>query len=182
MAPPRTPKFLLAACSLVLAAACAVSAPEKGAAVLGAKASVPQEAAASHTEGELAFGAPHRFETGVTISVSSPKSFRPSASAYPQSPRGVAFGIEVVNAGEATYRLSGLSVSAETDGKDGAVKQVVDAVQGYNGVADAGKDLAPGQSVRLNLAFAVPDKPVLLRLQVRPSASAPVAATYFGKA
>lgn len=182
MAPPRTPKLLLAACSLILAAACGVSAPEKGAAALGAEAPAQGLAAASQPEGELAFGAPHRFETGVTISVSSPKSFHPSASAYPQSPRAVAFGIEVINAGEATYRLSGLSVTAEVDGEGGAVKQVVDAVQGYNGVANAGKDLAPGRSVRLNLAFAVPDKPVMLRLQVRPSASEPVAATYCGKA
>ena len=181
MAPPRTPKLLLAACSLFLAAACGVTAPENGAASLVGAESPAQGLAATNAEGELAFGAPHRFETGVTISVSSPKSFRPSASAYPQSPRAVAFGIEV-DAGETTYRLSGLSVTAEVDGGGGAVKQVVDAVQGYNGIADAGKDLAPGRSVRLSLAFAVPDKPVLLRLQVRPSASDPVAATYCGKA
>lgn len=181
MAPPRTPKLLLAACSLFLAAACGVTAPEEGAAALGAEAAPAQGLAASHAEGELAFGAPHRFETGVTISVSSPKSFRPSASAYPQSPRAVAFGIEVANAGETTYRLSGLSVTAEIDGEGGTVKQVVDAVQGYDGIADADKDLAPSRSVRLTLAFAVPDQPVLLRLQVRPSAAEPVAATYCGK-
>ncbi|RSM62943.1 hypothetical protein DMH03_12905 [Amycolatopsis sp. WAC 01376] len=180
MAPPRTPKLLIAACSLMLAAACGVPAPEKGAAALGADAP-KQGVAATHTEGDLAFGAPHRFATGVTISVSAPNSFRPSASAYPQSPRAVAFGIEVTNAGDGTYRLSGLSVAGEIDGETTAVKQVVDPVQGYNGVADAGKDVAPGRSVRLNLAFAVPDKPVRLRLQVRPSPSEPVAAKYCGR-
>ncbi|MER6670055.1 hypothetical protein ABT256_36235 [Amycolatopsis japonica] len=180
MAPPRTPKLFIAACSLMLAAACGVPAPEKGAAVLGADAPA-QGLAATHAEGDLAFGAPHRFATGVTISVSAPKSFRPSASAYPQSPRAVAFGIEVTNAGEGTYRLSGLSVTGEVDGETAAVKQVVDPVQGYNGVADAGKDVAPGRSVHLNLAFAVPDRPVKLRLQVRPSPSEPVAAKYCGK-
>ncbi len=180
MAPPRTPKILLAACSLILAAACGVSAPEKGAAALGAEAPA-QRLAASNAEGDLAFGVPHRFETGVTISVAAPQSFRPSASAYPQSPRAVAFGIEVLNAGNGTYRLSGLSVTAEIDGGSTVVKQVVDAVQGYNGIADAGKDVPPGRSVRLDLAFAVPDQPVKLRLQVRPSAADAVAATYCGK-
>lgn len=180
MAPPRTPKLVLAACSLMLAAACGVSAPEEGAAVLGADAPA-QGLTATHAEGDLAFGAPHRFATGVTISVSAPKSFRPSASAYPQSPRAAAFGIEVTNAGDATYRLSGLSVTAEVDGESASVKQVVDAVQGYNGIADAGKDVAPGRSVRLNLAFAVPDQHVMLRLQVRPSPAEPVAAKYCGK-
>ncbi len=181
MAPPRTLKFFIVACSLVLATACGVQAPEKGAAVLGAEAPA-QGLAATHAEGDLAFGAaPHRFATGVTIAVSAPKSFRPSASAYPQSPRAVAFGIEVTNAGDAAYRLSGLSVTGEVDGESQSVKQVVDAVQGYNGVADAGKDVAPGRSVRLNLAFAVPDKPVRLRVQVRPNPSEPVAAKYCGK-
>ncbi|MFC9257010.1 hypothetical protein ACFWMR_10085 [Amycolatopsis thailandensis] len=180
MAPPRTPKLLIAACSLMLAAACGVQAPEKGAAVLGADAPAPG-LAATHAEGDLAFGAPHRFATGVTIAVSAPKSFRPSASAYPQSPRAVAFGIEVTNAGDGTYRLSGLSVTGEVDGESPSVKQVVDPTQGYNGIADAGKDVAPGRSVHLNLAFAVPDRPVKLRLQVRPSPSEPVAAKYCGK-
>lgn len=181
MAPPRTPKLLIAACSLMLATACGVQAPEKGAAaVLGADAPA-QGLAATHAEGDLAFGAPHRFATGVTISVAAPKSFRPSPSAYPQSPRAVAFGIEVTNAGDGTYRLSGLSVTGEVDGESSSVKQVVDAVQGYNGIADAGKDVAPGRSVHLNLAFAVPDKPVKLRLQVRPNPAEPVAAKYCGK-
>ncbi|MFK0246300.1 hypothetical protein ACIQUM_16480 [Amycolatopsis azurea] len=180
MAPPRTPKLLLAACSLLLAAACGVQAPEKGAAVLGADAPA-QGLAATHAEGDLAFGAAHRFPTGVTIAVSAAKSFRPSASAYPQSPRAVAFGIEVTNAGDGTYRLSGLSVTGEVDGESSLVKQVVDPTQGYNGIADAGKDVAPGRSVHLTLAFAVPDKPVRLRLQVRPSPAEPVAAKYCGK-
>ncbi|GAB3714008.1 hypothetical protein GCM10027598_21810 [Amycolatopsis oliviviridis] len=180
MAPPRTPKVLIAACSLMLAAACGVQAPEKGAAALGADAPA-QGLAATHAEGDLAFGAPHRFPTGVTIAVSAPKSFRPSASAYPQSPRAVAFGIEVTNAGDGTYRLSGLSVTGEVDGETASVKQVVDPTQGYNGIADADKDVVPGRSVHLTLAFAVPDKPVKLRLQVRPSPAEPVAAKYCGK-
>ncbi|KZB83824.1 hypothetical protein [Amycolatopsis regifaucium] len=180
MAPPRTPKLLIAACSLLLATACGVPAPEKGAAALGADAPA-QGPAATRAERDLAFGAPHRFATGVTISVSAPKSFRPSTSAYPQSPRAVAFGIDVTNAGDGVYRLSGLSVTGEVDGESSSVKQVVDAVQGYNGIADAGKDVAPGRSVHLNLAFAVPDKPVRLRLQVRPNPAEPVAATYCGK-
>jgi hypothetical protein len=180
MAPPRSPKLLLAACTLTLAAACGVSAPENGVAVLGAEPSA-EGLSARHAERDLTFGSPHRFPTGVTISVSPPMSFRPSASAYPQSPRAAAFGLEVVNAGETTYRLSGLAVTAEIVGGSTAVKQVVDAVQGYNGIADAGKDVPPGRSVRLDLAFALPEDQVELRLRLRPSAAEPVAATYCGK-
>ena len=136
-------------------------------------------AGAAQPAGDLRFGADHRFASGLTVSVGSPQSFRPSPSAYPASPRGAAFDVQLVNNGADTYKLSGLNVTATADGR--AVKQVVDATQGFNGIADAGKDVLPGRTVHVTLAFAVPPEPTQLRLQIRPAATEPVAVTYCGQ-
>ncbi|MFE0022709.1 hypothetical protein [Amycolatopsis sp. NPDC059021] len=178
MAPPRTPKALLAACVLFTAVACGVPARE-GTAALGA-GGAPAGSPAAQAGHDLRFGTDHRFASGVSFSVSAPKSFQPSSAAYPPSPRGAAFDIEVVNNGVETYRLSGLSVTATIG--DAPAKQLVDATQGFTGVYDAGKDVLPGRSARITLAFAAPTQPVQMRLQLRPSATDPTAATYCGPA
>ncbi|MEC3982344.1 hypothetical protein [Amycolatopsis sp. H20-H5] len=177
MAPPRTPKLVLAACVLFLAVGCGVQAPENGVAVLSAGGS---QGSATPAGNELKFGGEHRFASGVTITVSTPKSFQPSAGAYPRSPRAAAFDITIENTGADAYHLSGLSVTATVAGVP--AKQVVDATQGFNGIFDAGKDVAPARSVHVTLAFAVPSEQVALRVQLRPTPSDPVAATYCGPA
>ncbi|GAA4532708.1 hypothetical protein [Amycolatopsis samaneae] len=178
MAPPRTPLILIAAGVLCTAVACGVPARE-GAAVMGA-AVTPADTPAAQAGSDLVFGSGHRFASGVSFSVAAPKSFQPSSAAYPPSPRGAAFEIEVVNNGVETYRLSGLAVTATIAGAP--AKQVVDATQGFTGVSDAGKDVLPGRSTRITLAFAVPSEAVRMRLQLRPSATDPAAATYCGPA
>jgi hypothetical protein len=179
MALARTCKIMFASGLLGLAVACGVPAAKDGTAALGVAGS-PAGAAASPAGNDLKFGADHRFAGGVTISVGSPKSFRPSPSAYPQSPRGAAFDVELANDGSTTYKLSGLTVTATSGGA--AVKQVVDTTQGFTGITDAGKDVPPGRSVHVTLAFAVPQDQTQLRLQIRPSATEPAAVTYCGPA
>jgi hypothetical protein len=177
MAPARTPKLVLAACVLFLAVGCGVQAPENGVAVLSAG---DKGGSAAPAGSDLNFGREHRFASGVTITVSTPKSFQPSTSAYPRSPRAAAFDISVENNGTEAYHLSGLSVTATVAGAP--AKQVVDTTQGFNGIFDAGKDVAPAGQVHVNLAFAVPEQQVSLRVQLRPTPSDPVAATYCGSA
>jgi len=178
MAPARTPKLMLAACALFAAVACGVQVQAGSApAALGP---VPEAQPAVKAPDTLKFGVGHTFADGVAITVSAPKSFQPSPAAYPASARAAAFEIEVTNSGAEPYRLSGFSVAATVAGTQAI--QVVDSTQGFNGVLDAGKDIAPGRSVRMNLAFAVPPQPAELRMVLRPDTASPVSATYCGSA
>lgn len=179
MALARTCKIMFTTGLLSLAVACGVPAAHEGTAALGSGGS-PAGASAAPAGNDLKFGADHRFGSGVTITVGSPKSFQPSPSAYPRSPRGAAFDVELSNDGATTYKLSGLTVTATAAGVP--VKQLVDTTQGFTGIADAGKDVLPGRSVRVTLAFAVPQDPTTLRLQIRPSATEAAAVTYCGPA
>jgi hypothetical protein len=181
MALARTRKIMFASGLLGLAVACGVPSAHDGTAALGAAGSpAGAGASASPVGNDLKFGVDHRFASGLTISVGSPQSFRPSPSAYPQSPRGAAFDVQLTNDGSTTYKLSGLNVTATAGGT--AVKQVVDTAQGFAGITDAGKDVLPGRSVHVTLAFAVPREQTQLRLQIRPSATEAVAVTYCGPA
>ncbi|MFF0145078.1 hypothetical protein ATK36_4944 [Amycolatopsis sulphurea] len=183
MAPPRTPKLLLSACLLCLATACGVDVRESTAAFgtdSGGSAGAPAKPATAPVAGELQFGAEHRFTSGITVSVSAPGSFQPSAAAYPRSPRAASFAVEVRNDGSDTYRLSGLAITAAIGGQQ--AKQVVDATQGLGGITDAGKDLLPGRSAQFTIAFAVPAQAARLELWLRPSASEPAVVSYGGTA
>lgn len=124
------------------------------------------------------FGDQYRFGDGLTIVISSPKSFNPSGGAYPRSNRAVAFEIAIRNDSTQPYQLSGLSVSATIDGA--VAKQLIDSTQGYGGVVDAGKDVQPGRDTRVALAFAVPDQPSPIELTVRPAATSEAVAVYSG--
>ncbi|MEU4246322.1 hypothetical protein AB0F15_02830 [Amycolatopsis sp. NPDC026612] len=181
MALARTCKIMFTSGLLGLAVACGAPAAHEGTAALGVAGSpAGAGASASPAGNDLKFGVDHRFASGLTISVGSPQSFQPSPSAYPQSPRGAAFDVQLTNDGSTTYKLSGLAVSATVEGAP--VKQVMDTTQGFTGITDAGKDVLPGRSVHLTLAFAVPREQTQLRLQIRPSATEAVAVTYCGPA
>jgi hypothetical protein len=179
MAPARIPRLLLACCAVLAAVACGVPKQPGAAPATAGQALVPK-GAPGPASGLLSFGAEHIFADGVAITVSTPKSFQPSPTAYPHSDRAAAFEIEVRNGGSDPYRLSGLSVTASITGIQAI--QVVDSTQGFNGIVDAGKDLSPGRTVRLNLAFAVPTQPAELRLVLRPDTADPISATYCGSA
>jgi hypothetical protein len=176
----RTPRHALIAAALIGLAAC--GAPAQGGTVArnDAGSAALQAAPAAPAQQTLYFGGQYRFTDGITISVSTPKSFRPSTSAYPHSDRAVAFEIAIRNDGAQPYRLSGLSVSATVDGS--GAKQVVDPTQGYSGIVDAGKDVPTGRDVRVTLAFAVSEQPADMRLSLRPTVTSSVVAVYSGSA
>ncbi len=180
----RTPTRILAVCALLTVAACGTPTQERGSSMSTGGNPIAQRAvepgSAAPARVDMDFGGEYRFAAGVTISVSIPKSFRPSTTAYPQSDRAVAFEIGIRNDGTEPYRLSGLSVAASIAGVP--AKQVVDATQGFNGIVDAGKDVLPARNTRVTLAFAVPPEPAELQLSLRPSASSPDVAMYCGSA
>ncbi|WP_307849599.1 DUF4352 domain-containing protein [Qaidamihabitans albus] len=179
----RTPKpILVVLCALLGVTACGTSAADDDATTAPASASSAPTAGKERTttpSGTVVdFGSDHRFSSGLVVTVSPPNTFRPSESAYPQSARAAAFGIAIYNNGEKPYRLSSLSVTAMIG--DRTAEQVVDATRGYNGIVDADKDVQPGQTVRVVLAFAVPEQPTPVRLCLRPDAATSTTAVYGG--
>ena len=174
----RTVKYVLALCTVALLVGCGVSpsAPQlnEGQGRLVARNDVIP------AKSQLVFGRDHQFANGVTISVSTPRSFRPSETAYPRSPRAVAFEIAIKNDGPQPYRLSGLSVVATVGGT--TVKQVVDSVQGFAGVVGADRDISASRNVRLTLAFAVPAETIEMQLALRPNPANSDIALYCGSA
>ncbi|NIH82027.1 hypothetical protein [Amycolatopsis viridis] len=174
----RTPRHAMAALVLVAVTACGAPAQVgSGSTSTGGDIAAQQALPALRT---LDFGGQFRFADGIAVSVSAPKPFKPSDSAYPHSDRAVAFEIIIRNEGAQPYRLSGLSVSATVG--DVASKQVVDSTQGYSGIVEAGKDVQPGRDVRVNLAFAAPPQTAEMKLTLRPTATSPVIAVYCGRA
>lgn len=123
------------------------------------------------------FGQRRISANGLSITVSSPGLFTPSEIAYPPSPRAVAFSITIDNNGQDAYSPTELVVKAFADGD--TLKQVADAKQGYMGMARAMDDVPPGKSLRLTVAYAVPDETVTVMVTVQPMADSqePVAFT-----
>jgi len=168
--------MLLAALVLFATAACGVqSNTGSGSSETGG---TPLAQAVAPEQETINFGGQYRFDDGLTVAVSKPTSFQPSASAYPRSDRAAAFDIR--NDGDQPYRLSALSVTATI--ADVVAKQVVDTTQGYTGIADAGKDVQPGRDVQVTLAFAVSPEPASLRVSIKPTATSSVVAVYCGSA
>ncbi|SDX65650.1 hypothetical protein SAMN05421504_103389 [Amycolatopsis xylanica] len=178
MALARAPRLLPAVCALLAAVACGVPVQQQ----TGSAAEARQAARGEVRPVKKAqdFGNEHTFADGLSIRVSMPKSFQPSNSSYPRSGRAAAFDVELRNGGTEPYRLSGLSVTASASGAPAS--PLVDALQGFNGISDAGRDIAPGRAIHLNMAFAVPENPVELWMVLRPSAGSAAAATYCGSA
>ncbi|RZS34090.1 hypothetical protein EV193_110240 [Herbihabitans rhizosphaerae] len=106
----------------------------------------------------------------LIISMSTPRSFVPSETAYPRKPRALAFEMTIENHRNTPYRPSQLLVSATGDARP--LEQVIDTAQGYTGVVSAGEAIPPGQSVRVTLAFAVPEGKVTVRISVQPDVPA----------
>lgn len=104
---------------------------------------------------------------GLAITVSPPKSFTPTHSAYPRTPRAVAFEMTIDNEGTDTYQPSQLAITATCNGN--VTQQVIDSTQGYTGLV-ATEEVRPGERVRLALAFAVPEQRTGIELVVQPRA------------
>lgn len=169
----------MAVCAVLALTACGTS--EAGDTPRPTESTTPDstvEAQLSPPPGVFEFGSEYRFPTGLVVRVSTPDVFQPSENAYPRSERAAAFGIVLYNDGEQPYRLSNFSVSATVGEQE--VKQVVDTTRGYNGIPEADRDVSPGSTVRLTLAFAVHDDQGPVRLTLRPYNSTPATAVFRG--
>jgi hypothetical protein len=166
----RTPKPVLAAvCAVLALTGCGgPSQAERTAATSShtAPRTTRQELPRTQAATVIGFGSEYRFPTGLIVTVSRPNVFAPSDSAYPRSPRAAAFDVILYNDGETSYRLANFSMDAMVSGDP--VKQLVDTTRGYNGLADADRDLGPGQTARLTVAFAIHAEPSPMRLILRP--------------
>ncbi|MGC7099142.1 hypothetical protein ACPZ19_31090 [Amycolatopsis lurida] len=176
----RSRRPLLLACVLLATAGCGASQLDPSTAM-----TIPGTEPAAHqamvpAESRVDFGREFRFPDGLTVLVSTPRTFQPSATAYPRCARAVAFEVNLTNDGKQPYRLSGFSASATVAGEP--AKQVVDSAQGFTGIVDAAKDVEPGRNVRLTFAFAMPADPVELKVSVRPGPESVSSALYTGQA
>lgn len=179
----RKPALAAAACVLIISmSGCGAGVAENSA----ASSDVPFGSSASTSgtsqvdEGEQPFGERHQFASGLSVSVSQPRSFRPSRSAYPEAERAVAFEITIRNDSERPFQLSEMSVTASVNGT--AIREIVDPERGLRGMIGAGEDIAPGRRVRITLAFAVTDDPTSLYLTLQPDPGDPAMAQFIGKA
>jgi hypothetical protein len=114
---------------------------------------------------------------GITLSVSEPTSFTPSATAYPRAARAVAFDLVIDNGSDTVYRPAQLSFVATADGV--SADQVIDSTQGYTGVVGAIEEVPPNDTVRFAIAFEVPSKPCTVQVAVRAASSAASAIPIF---
>ncbi|EIF00158.1 hypothetical protein [Saccharomonospora glauca] len=176
-----TARVVAAVCAAFTLAACGTSAGDSSEAVPQVGTSAEQSPPPATSSGRLLqFGSEHRFPSGLVVTVSSPNVFVPSESAYPRSKRAAAFGIELYNEGQKPYRISDLSAQATIDGKE--IKQVQDLPRGYNGIVDADRDLAAGDSTKVTLAFALPPEPATIELTLRPDATKSTKVVFVGSA
>lgn len=128
-----------------------------------------------------AFGAQRVWSNGLSITIAQPRSLKPSETAFPQAPRAAVFVVTILNGTKSDYRPAQLTVRALADGK--AVQEVLDSVQGLNGVASAVNELPPGRDTTLTLAFAVPAEDVRMQLTVEPNGTGQEpSATFEGQA
>ncbi|WP_199442497.1 hypothetical protein [Umezawaea beigongshangensis] len=132
----------------------------------GAAPSVRQDAQVPLSATLAPFGSEHTWGNGLAVTISAPKSLTPSDTAFPRAGRMAVFTVVVLNGTSTVYRPPQLAVRAVADGRP--AQEVLDAVQGLNGVASAVQELPPERDATLTLAFAVPDEPVRMRLTVQP--------------
>lgn len=176
----------LALCALLALGGCGgaeTATPAGGAAVPpGTTSRVPvsgTRAQETPARPAVLFGGDYRFGSGLVVTVSEPKTFTPSESAFPDADRAAAFMLTVRNETDKPYRLSQLSVRAST--ADERAPQVVDPTQGYTGIVQADHDLPTGDEVKLQYAFAVPARHTPVELTVCPEMSGQVEAIYHGR-
>ncbi|HEX6342618.1 hypothetical protein [Umezawaea sp.] len=175
-------KLAVGICLTLAVAGCAdapdlVSAPvaQAGEAPSVRKGGVAE--ASPHT----AFGAQHVWTTGLSITIAQPKSLQPSSTAFPQAPRMAVFSVTITNGSKTEYRPTQLSIRALSNGR--SAQEVIDSVQGLNGIATAVRELPPGRDTTFTLAFVAPEEPVLMRLVVEPNgAGQEPSATFEGQA
>ena len=170
----RIVRLVGAACLAALLAGCGTAGgPQLSAVQSSANPTVSQAAKTV----DAAFGDRRTWPNGLAITISQPRSLKPSGTAYPQAARAAVFELTVENGTATTYKPSQLAVKATVGGQ--LAQEVVDPAQGLGGYVAAQEDLAPGRTVQLTVAFAVPQQPTDLRILVQPDVVDAVPATAF---
>lgn len=126
---------------------------------------------------DASFGDRRTWPNGLAVTISQPRSIKPSATAYPQAARAAVFELTVENDTATTYKPSQLALKATIGGNP--TQEVVDPAQGLGGYVAAQEDLAPGRSVQLTVAFSMPQQPADLRILVQPDVVDAVPAVAF---
>jgi hypothetical protein len=163
-------RLAVAACALLVLVGCGIGYSSQN----PPSSSASPTAAAERSEYRASDGARKVLGNGIVLTVSSPKSFTPTDTAFPRAPRAVAFELTVDNNSTVAYRPASLSFTAAADGEP--TEQVIDSTQGYNGPSGATEEVAPNDSLRIMVAFATSEARSRLRVTVRADAtsSAPV--------
>lgn len=162
-------RLAAAACALLFVAGCDADAvPDEGQQLDSLTASSSKNVPRPATPSSTRLANQRLFDNGLSVTVSTPKSFTPTDAALPRSPRAIAFDLIIENGSGTVYRPAQLSILATVDDK--AASQLVDSTQGYTGFVGATDEVAPGQSVRVTVAFAVPSGRSRLQLNVQPDA------------
>lgn len=116
-----------------------------------------------------AFGATHRWETGVEVTVSSPKPYRPSSSAAgADRARAVSFEVQVKNGSQAPVELATVMIQASYNGQP--VTQIYDSAKNMMGAPTT--SVLPGKTSTFTVAFPVDKEQGELQLEVTPGFSA----------
>ncbi len=170
-------KFAKSAAGLCLLLAAAGCAGPSVAVTPDENLTVEQRAETPNAAGNAAFGTQRVWTSGLSVVVSVPRSLSPSETAIPRAARTAVFTLTVYNGSNSAYKPSQLAVKAMANGA--AAPELVDSVQGLNGLAAAATELPPGKDTQVLLAFAVPEGPVQMQLTVRPGGQGQDAPTVF---
>lgn len=170
-------KFAKSAVGLCLLLAVAGCAGPSVAVTPDENLTVEQRAETPSASGAAAFGTQRVWASGLSVVLSAPRSLAPSETAIPPAKRTAVFTVTVYNGSKAAYRPSQLSVRATINGDPAA--ELIDAVQGLNGLAAAVAEVPPGRDTQFQLAFAVPETAVQLQLTVQPGGQGQDVATLF---
>ncbi|MFD9704808.1 hypothetical protein [Lentzea sp. NPDC059081] len=170
-------KFAKTAAGLCLLLAVAGCAGPSVAVTPDENLTVEQRAETPSASRAAAFGTQRVWASGLSVVVSAPRSLTPSETAIPPAKRTAVFTITVYNGSKASYRPSQLSVRATADGNPAA--ELVDSVQGLNGLAAAVAEVPPGRDTQIQLAFAVSESPAQMQLTIQPGGQGQDAPTVF---
>ncbi|RLK54042.1 hypothetical protein CLV68_6044 [Actinokineospora cianjurensis] len=171
--PVKIVALVAACCALLVAITGCGSATAYSATVT---APVPTSADLAGVSQPTRSGEPTALGMGLTITVSAPKSFVPTGSAFPAVSRAVGFEMTVRNDGTSPYSPTLLSLSAVAGGA--ASRQVVDSAQGYTGAVGA-EAVAPGRSTRFLVAFALPPEKASVVVSAQPDPAGAAVVTVF---
>ena len=156
-------RLAVGACALLVLAGCGTGHSTES---VPTKPTSTPTAAAERSDYRSSDGMRKSLGDGVVLTVSAPKSFTPTDTAYPRVPRAVAFEMVVDNGSAIAFRPAQLTFVAIVEGRQ--AEQVIDSTQGYIGVSGTTDEVPPDESLRFAVAFAVPEHPCAVEVSVRP--------------